>query len=251
MRPHIFIATPCFGGLVTQGYMQSVIALMAVAGAHGVDITLGLLGQDALITRSRNTLVSHFITQPGATHLLFVDADISFQPENVFRLLRAAKPIAAGIYPLKAYYWDRAFKERLAAREPIETAGLHYVGRLNSINDLERDGDFVTANFAGTGFMMIDRATIEQMIVSYPETAYRATDAYGTHPSINGLTYALFDCEIDPETETYRSEDFTFCRRWRRIGGSVWLDTGAALTHTGSADFTGNPAIRFPAVTNS
>ncbi len=56
-RPHVFIATPCYGGLVTQGYMQSVIALMTQAAPHGVDLSLGMLGHDALITRSRNTLL--------------------------------------------------------------------------------------------------------------------------------------------------------------------------------------------------
>src|ERR1700678_2439150 len=56
-RPHVFIATPCYGGLVTQGYMQSVIALMTQAAPNGVELSLGLLGHDALITRSRNTLL--------------------------------------------------------------------------------------------------------------------------------------------------------------------------------------------------
>ena len=68
MQPHIFIATPCYGGVVTQGYMQSVCALMAAAPGAGVGLTLALLGQDALITRCRNTLTSHFLATPQATH---------------------------------------------------------------------------------------------------------------------------------------------------------------------------------------
>ena len=245
MRPHLFLATPCYGGVVTQGYMQSVCGLMAAAPAAGIDLTLALLGQDALITRCRNTLVSHFMTHPSATHILFIDADISFKPENVFRLLRAAKPIAAGIYPLKAYHWDHACRNRLSAGEPLESAGLHYVGQLEHDPRLARDGDFATASFAGTGFMLIERGTIAQLIAAYPETSYRRIDAYRPDDQTAPPAHALFDCMIDPDTGTYISEDFTFCRRWQRIGGEVWLDTQAALTHSGPSDFHGVPARRF------
>ena len=245
MQPHLFLATPCYGGLVTQGYMQSVCGLMAAAPAAGVDLTLALLGQDALITRCRNTLVSHFMAHPLATHILFIDADISFPPENVFRLLKAAKPVAAGIYPLKAHYWDQACQDRLRSGEPLQTAGLHYVGKLEGEPQLLRHGEFATASFAGTGFMLITRETITSLIAAYPETAYQAIDAYRSGNESAPAAHALFDCMIDPDTSTYISEDFTFCKRWQRIGGKVWLDTCAVLTHSGSSDFHGSPGHRF------
>lgn len=247
MKPHIFLATPCYGGVVGQGYMQSVCALMAAAPSAGVDLTLALLGQDALITRCRNTLVSHFMAHPDATHVLFIDADISFQAENVFRLLRAAKPLIAGIYPLKAYYWDQAWRERIARGEAVETAGLHYVGQLLPEPMLEREGDFATASFAGTGFMLIERQTIATLSAAHPDTAYWHLDAYPSGAAAERRAFALFDCMIDTQTSTYLSEDFTFCRRWRDLGGSIWLDTVASLTHSGPSDFHGNQAVRLRA----
>ncbi|WP_419729516.1 hypothetical protein [Lichenicola sp.] len=244
MRPHIFLATPCYGGVVGQGYMQSVCALMAAAPSAGLDLTLALLGQDALITRCRNTLVGHFVAHPLATHLLFVDADISFEPEQVFRLLRAGKPIAAGVYPLKAYHWDRASRERVAGGEAAETAGLHYVGELEAAGRVEWEGDFATATFAGTGFMLIERATLAALAAAHPETRYRHIHAYSAGGQAPWDNHALFDCLIDAETGVYMSEDFTFCHRWRRLGGRVWLDTGGRLTHTGPSDYHGAPADR-------
>ena len=244
MRPHIFLATPCYGGVVGQGYMQSVCALMAAAPAFGLDLTLALLGQDALITRCRNTLVGHFMADQQATHLLFVDADISFEPEQVFRLLRAAKPIAAGIYPLKAYHWDRASRERIAAGEAAETAGLHYVGELEASGQVVWDQEFATAVFAGTGFMLIERATLAALAAAHPETRYRHIHAYSAGVPVSSDNHALFDCAIDPETGVYMSEDFTFCHRWRLLGGQVWLDTSGRLTHTGPSDYRGAPANR-------
>lgn len=86
-KPMVFIATPCFGGLVSQHYMQSILELMRFAGSAGFDAMLALLGHDSLITRSRNTLVSQFLDTPNASHLLFIDADISFKAEQIFHML--------------------------------------------------------------------------------------------------------------------------------------------------------------------
>jgi hypothetical protein len=55
--------------------------------------------------------------------------------------------------------------------------------------------------------------------------------------------YNLFDCMIDPETGMYLSEDFTFCHRYRKLGGKVWLDTESRLHHVGSMDFHGRVAL--------
>lgn len=245
MQPHVFLATPCYGGLVTQGYMQSVCALMAAAPSFGLDLTLALLGQDALITRCRNTLVSHFISNPKATHILFVDADISFEPSYVFQLLQAQKSVVAGMYPLKGYYWDHAYAARLAAGEPAITAGLHYVGELMPQEKIIRDGYLATARFAGTGFMLITREAIEQLMVAHPETRYRSIDALRSGAQAAPEAFALFDCMIDQKTGVYMSEDFTFCQRWQGLGNEVWLDTSVNLTHTGPSDFQGVPLQRY------
>ncbi len=245
--PHLFIATPCFGGLVTQGYMQSVIALMQHAPASGFDLTLGMLGHDALISRSRNTLVGHFMRTRAATHLLFIDADIVFTPAQVARLLGARKDIAAGMYPLKALTWDPSARARLDAGEAAETAALRYVGEPCQGPALQRENGFVTAEYAGTGFMLIQRHVIERLIAAYPETRYAAAHVLRMQDSPDGPNYALFDGMIDPETEIYLSEDYTFCRRWRQLGGSLWLDTQSRLTHAGAYDFHGDPALRYAA----
>ncbi|WP_443751114.1 hypothetical protein [Asticcacaulis solisilvae] len=240
----IFVATPCFGGLVTQGYMQSVIALMQYTSARNIHMTLAMLGNDALITRSRNTLVSAFLNQSNATHLLFIDADIGFMPEHVVRMIEADKDVAGGMYPIKALDWDNALKSRVEGERP-EDAALHYVGTPQDGDDVIRDGDFVTASYCGTGMMLIKRHVIETMIRAYPHLRYDAIHAYPRVKATDGTQYALFECLIDEETGLYLSEDYAFCHRWRALGGQIWLDTRGQLTHTGPHDFVGNPHSRF------
>lgn len=243
-RPHLFIATPCYGGLVTQTYMQSILALQQHAPEAGYDLSLALLAHDALISRARNTLVGQFLRDPRATHLFFIDSDIGFTPEQVTRLVNARRDVVAGVYPIKTQRWDEAARARLAAGESLETAGLVYVGEPSQGAARREENGFVTADYAGTGFMLIQRHVLERMIAAYPETRYRHAFILSNVAPDGGFDYALFDTEIDPDTEAYLSEDYTFCRRWRLLGGTIWLDLHARLSHTGHHEFHGNPAIR-------
>lgn len=245
-RLHLVVATPCFGGMVTQRYMQSAIGLLQLGTASGLAISLELLGGDSLITRSRNTLVSKFLDKPGTTHLLFVDADIGFDPQQVGRMLMFDVDVVAGMYPLKLHDWSPAALTRAREGEAVETAPLRYVGvPCEGDSFRQRDG-FVTGLFAGTGFMLIKRRALEAMASAYPETRYTATHADAT-PSGSANQYALFDSMIESETGHYLSEDYTFCRRWRDIGGEIWLDTQGTLLHIGPYEFAGQPDLRFTA----
>ncbi len=142
-RPMLFIATPCFGGLVSQHYMQSILALMQFAGPAGFDAALALLGHDSLITRSRNTLVSQFLQTPHATHLLFIDADISFEAEQVLQMLSFDQDFVAGVYPLKVIDWsDAAIRRAATQAESFQAAPLLYVGSLCPGAERARDGRF-------------------------------------------------------------------------------------------------------------
>ncbi len=241
--PQIVLATPCFGGLVHHGYMLSVCRLLAAAPRHGLRIELALLAGDALITRSRAVLAARVLDSAEATHLLFVDADIAFAPEQLLRLLHFDRDVAAAFYPLKATDWE-ALPRRAVAGEPLRTAGLTYVGTLLNEGKRRTVDGFATASYAGTGFMLVKREALLRMVAAYPELRFNRVHATaGRLPASDNL-FALFDCLIDPDTGAYLSEDYAFCRRWRACGGDIWLDLESRLTHTGADDFCGDAAAR-------
>jgi hypothetical protein len=241
----IYVATPCYGGLLTSHYTMSVLALSKYAAANGFEVDVHLLGRDSLVTRSRNTLVADFLASDDATHLMFIDADIGFLPQAVHRMLAFDEDVVAGMYPAKALRWD--VPDRIRDREPPAQAALQYVGRFCDRDELELRMGFATGVYCGTGFMLMKRDVLTRMVAAYPETAYGSDHVYTADGGATGSLHALFECMIDPETREYLSEDFGFCKRWRAIGGKIWLDIEAALTHTGSYDFVGAPALRFGA----
>jgi len=244
---NVMIGTPCYGGLVTQVYLQSLIKLVAevkVLGAPG-ETQVGLAvrtHQDSLVTRARNSIVAAFLDEPLLTHLMFIDADTGFEPLQIKRMLDFDHEVVAGVYPVKAIDWNR-IAQRAAGQhlsgEQLRTIGLSYVGvTCTGAEREERDG-FVTAQYAGTGFMLIRRDAIEKLIAAYPETKYRS--AHVNEPP-SEHRYNFFDCQIAADG-IYLSEDYTFCQRWRKLGGKVWLDLRSELKHVGTFEFQGTPVV--------
>ncbi len=241
-KPLVVIATPCHGGMVSHAYMNSVIRLMTAVG-QTIALSILLLGGDSLITRARALLLARFLENPAATHLLFIDSDISFEPDAFLRLYLQDKDFTAAMYPLKEIDWESQVA-RAAKGENVETAGLNYVGKLCSGNELKVENRFATAEYCGTGFQLVKRHVFEKLAAAHPELAFSSAHDRIMCEEGKRNRYALFDPMIAPETGEYLSEDFAFCRRWRNLGGEIWLDLDSRLTHTGSMDFCGNASAR-------
>jgi hypothetical protein len=246
-KPLVVVGTPCFGGVVTQDYTMSLLNLSSAAPTMGFNIAVLMLGNDALITRGRSAIVAKFLDS-NATHLLFVDADISFTPEQVQRLLAFDKDFVAALYPAKIIDWQQLQQRAGRTPETLDEAGLAYVGDVCKGAELKQENGFATGVYAGTGFQLIKRDVFLRMQKAYPETKYKALHAFPRPAQPSENLYALFDCMIDPDTGVYLSEDYAFCRRWRAIGGEIWLDLQSKLTHTGSYSFRGNAAAHFAGV---
>jgi hypothetical protein len=244
----LLVGTPCYGGVVTQRYMQCMCSLLLQTASLDISVQLELLGYESLVTRGRNTLVAKFLDS-DATHLMFIDADIGFETQQILRMISFDKDVVAGMYPLKVIGWDQAAVERINAGEPPDHAPLRFVGTPCDGGERETEDGFVTGTYAGAGFLLMKRRVIEAMIAAYPETHYTAAHTAAV-PSLSPNQYALFDCMIDPGTREYLSEDYAFCTRWRATGGKVWLDTRSLLAHIGPHEFVGSPKPRFEASTN-
>ena len=230
----LYIGTPCFGGNVTDHYTLSLLGLQAACLRRGIPLAFCLLHGDALITRARNSVVAEFLRDPKATHLLFIDADIGFTPQEVFRLLEADRDLVGGAYPVKLINWDRAGR----GIDPATT--FDYVAELlEPTAPVPADG-FAPARYVGTGFLMVRRSVFERMAARYPEIRYRRTHATADSDIAPDGLRAFFDCVIDPDSGHYLSEDFTFCKRWLDMGGELWVDTRSRLRHVGRHVFAGD-----------
>src|SRR6202045_4137341 len=246
-RIHLVVATPCFGGQVSSIYAGSIFHLQrAVRSKPNMDLTVLMRDGDALITPARANLVSLFLDDPSATHLLFIDADIGFTPDQVFRLIESAADVVAGVYPIKRVNWEKAQRAIEARRPNVPAASLDYVLEIDDPDHVTVVNGFTRVRYAGTGFLMIRRHVFEKMC-AHPDYAPLQFLREHSHDALAGSPnrFALFECMIDPATGTYLSEDFAFCKRWTDIGGEIWADLQSSLDHVGPSVFRGNVASQF------
>lgn len=244
-QPCLVVGTPCYGRMVTDLYAGSLLKLQAACLQRGVRLQVQMMGSDALITRARQNIVADFLTNETATHLIFIDADIGFEPEQVFRLMDFEKDVTAAIYPIKSIDWQKVGALAMAKRTPLESAALSYMIEFSDREHIQVVNGFARVSYAGTGFLMIRRHVLLSMIERYPKLRYGHD--HKPNDKLGGSRYrcALFNCMIDEATGTYLSEDFSFCRRWEAMGGEIWADLESRLTHVGTMSFRGDVATQF------
>jgi hypothetical protein len=234
-RPKILIATPCYGGLVTDHFLISMLGLTRVLDREGIAFDFRTIS-DSLISRARNNMASEFLHDESLTHLFFIDADLGFDPTALLRYLAFGKELVCGVYPLKRL--DVAgIRASTAPTDAVAEAASYLYSSTISLRDdnLPVDG-FLKAEYGATGFMLIRRSLLERMAESYPALRYGGDHAVSGARA--NLRYAFFDTMIaDGES---LPEDYSFCRRWRDIGGEIWIDLASRFSHVGSYVYRGD-----------
>src|SRR5882757_11453718 len=149
---HLVVATPCFGGQVSSIYASSIFQLQrALRSKSNVDLKVLMRDGDALITRARANLMTLFLDDPATTHFLFVDADIGFTPDQVFRLIESGADVVAGAYPIKRVNWDKARRAIETKRPNVPSAALDYVLEIDDPDHVAVVNGFTRVRYAGTG----------------------------------------------------------------------------------------------------
>jgi hypothetical protein len=238
---HIAIATPCYGGQVFQNYFMSILKLVFNASAQNVSLSFLIRGGDSLIPRIRNSMVAEFLATDHYTHLLWIDADLGFEPEAVFRLIMANRDVAAGVYPMKTQAWPEKIPEGMSKAEfDAKYARFPFNPKDGKVR-IDEDG-FIEVLDAPTGLMLIKREALLRMVEEYPDHKIIADHMPGLEhiaEKIEKFNYRFFDVMTEANGR-YLSEDYAFCRRWQAIGGRIFVDAASNMTHQGGMLYAGN-----------
>lgn len=208
----VLAAVPAYDGKICVETVRALLHEQGVAHLAGVEFQAVFLPGCSLITMARNQIVGDFLAS-DADRLVFVDADVAWEPGALLRL--AAHPVGfvGGAYRLKqvpeaypvAWLADRAELHADPATGLLEVESLP------------------------GGFLALSRGVFERFRAFHTDRGYAhqgfVGHAYFTAPFKNGRLYG---------------EDTAFCADWREAGGQVWLDPTLTLTHVGGTNhYTG------------
>lgn len=234
----VLIGTPMYGGMCTYAYTSSLINSIMDLRKNDIGAYWYFVANESLITRGRNYLVDYFLTQTNCTHLMFIDADITYPETSIRRLIEADKEIICAPYPKKFIDWENIAKVAASKSEPIpnihEYGASYVINYIDSSNiPLPDKNGVIEILHGGTGFMCIKREVFLKM---KPQLKKARAANFGRFD--NWYT-EYFMTEID-EDGVFQSEDWYFCNRWRNLGGKIHLIPNIKLDHMGSHIYSGN-----------
>lgn len=204
----LMIGIPAYDSKIDITSALNLIQVAGLAGKYGISMKVAHVSGSSILPKARNSLIARFI-ESECTDFLFLDTDITFQPEYIFRLmgLATSKDIVGGIYPKKN-------------KDSELAVDLIYSHTGSPI--VEPEYGLYEAQHIPTGFMLFRRHVIEKMMEAYPDLMY-------AEKSEQLVCYALFDFQL--KNQAYCGEDYIFCQRARAIGMRIYVDPFLNLGH--------------------
>ena len=208
----ILVGTPCYNGMLHQDYVKSVIEYSNMK----FPINYMHIGNESLITRGRNTIISYFYHEREKyTHLLFIDADIYLPAEGLQRLMAANADVIGAAVPMKGFNAD--------GTHVFNVSGKVVEDKKTKLFEVER---------VGTAVLMLSRAAVESLI----EDAIKDNRVYPGNTLTRGEkspkeNYDIFSVGV--KNGMYLSEDYWVCVKLRELGYKVLVDPSIMVRHSG------------------
>jgi hypothetical protein len=218
----IVVATPAYGGMLTVNYANSLLRSSALFQSHGLKLNVMFLCNHSLITMARNKIVAEVFKNDNQDwdSIVWIDADISWEPEDLLKLCLHDEDVVAGTYRKK---WHHS---------------CHFTVKMIEGKETPDDRGLIEVEAVGTGFLRVSKKALQD-VMDYEPVTYNETR---TQPELTGdntlLIKNVFETGI--KDKEMLSEDFFFCSKLRDRGYNIMLDTNIDLGHDGSFTYRGS-----------
>jgi hypothetical protein len=227
-RPkNIVIAIPAYTGMVHCGTMRSVIYDMMSLVNMGETVRLVEEIGNADIARCRSMIVAKFLAS-DASHLVMIDSDLAWEAGALVKLVNAGVDFIGGAYPMRVGDGTQ-FHLRMKKRD---------------VQTIDPKTGLFEVEAVPAGFICLTRSMLQRMVDHYPDSKF----AFPQCP--NGYAHDLFDGFWETDENGLKQklgEDYSFCRRWREMGGQIWVDPSFSMGHLGTKIWKGRLSDCFKA----
>ncbi len=201
---------------LTKPYKQlrdSIKASIPILDEANIDHSIVSEVGNPYVSQARNVMLRKAL-DAKAEQIIFLDHDISFEPDALLKLIQADGEVVAGTYRFK--------------QDDEKYMGTVYSG-LDGTPVVRGDG-CIHAQWVPAGFLRVTEQAIHQFAGAYPHLLYGRRYApyidLFNHGAHNGIWYG---------------EDYAFSRNWNDSGGKIWLIPDLNITHhSATKDYPGN-----------
>lgn len=234
------VAVPTHSGQMESVTTESLLQLQQALIERGWQMILKV-HSGSVISTLRNVMAADFLSSECDT-LLMLDADQGISGAGLMRLISFDKPVVGVIAPKRVYSWgDVNPRETADDIGRIRYQAMAWAGRLERADDGStevRDG-FARAIHVGSGIMVVQRAVFEKMMAAHPELQGVGFNTNELPAGRFNYNWGFFNPITLPEDGGSMTEDFSFCHRWRALGGELWADIVTPTVHVGRHAFGG------------
>ena len=241
------VISPGYTGFSAQ-YVDALLRLRRICGEREIAFQWSGIQHLADIVSVRNEIARIFM-ESDFTHLLMVDGDIGYDPDDVLKMLDRGVDFAVAAPPARTLRLDLVVRAAAVGDKAAEHKAARFFvtplaeDRAARSTTLDEHG-FARIESIGGAFMLLKRAVFEQLGAAHPELRYTSAEGRPTVSYFEGGITG--DVRLDEGrgqlvVDNVRlGEDRMFCLRWRRIGGDIHLLVHAQMTHTGPYTFSGS-----------
>lgn len=204
----VLIGTPAYDFTLHAQYVESLIQTEALCRQKGINCQHIFICGDALVQRARNDIFK-IAYDGGFDKLVFIDNDMFWDPTAFLKLIAHDKDIIGA--PCRKKSDD------------------HIDFNVTIIDKKIDDDDLMKVRGVGTGFLSVSRNAIKKL--------YESSTKY-LDKGKNVETRMVFDVQI-VDGDLF-SEDIVLCKKWRDLGGDIYVDTSMTIGHVGEKNYIGN-----------
>jgi len=201
-------------------YIQSMVETVATLDRLGVDWDYWPSHGSFHIERAVNDTLTRFMNDEGATDLLMIDSDESWDVTGLIRLLLHPDEVVGGTYRMKNR-WEHYISF-------IHHEDGHPIGKKMS------DGTYLLKTDAlPGGFMRVKKSALRKFHDAYPDLRVEERDGERKYTATVFFESKVID-------NLFHSPDVLFCRRLREIGVELWVDPLVKVDHWGLTKYQGD-----------
>lgn len=197
----VTVGIPVYDNKLQMDIVGALLTEQSIASKLGVEFNVRYLPSCTNLAMGRNQIVKEFL-ESGDDKLIFLDADVSFEPGAMMKIALTPFEIVGGCYRLK------------------QEEEKYPIAFLDEDELWSNEHGLIEVAMLPTGFLCISKEAFEKFRAAYPDRMYESRGqesfCYFQIPYRDGCLY---------------TEDSYFCREWREIGGKMYLHPDLTLTH--------------------